>query len=116
MFLIFIRVGSVAARFKSAFLIAEKFQETHDFRELQSAVTFVLVKVSSKFKLFCAAFAELYQINFDLETFIEIKKTAGGSEKNTSVQSTACNSVERKRNRNVICIYVSKCRTMVNSV
>ena len=77
MFLIFIRVGSVAARFKSAFLIAEKFQKTHDFRELQSAVTFVLVKVSSKFKLFCAAFIELYQINFDLETFIEIKKSAG---------------------------------------
>ena len=79
MFLIFIRVGSiaVAARFKSAFLLAEKFQETHDFMELQSAVTFVLVKVSSKFRLFCAAFVELYQINFDLETFIEIKKSAG---------------------------------------
>ena len=64
LFLIFIRVGSVAAPFKSAFLIAEKFQETHDSKELQSAVTFVLVKVSSKFKLFCAAFVELYQINF----------------------------------------------------
>ena len=77
MFTIFNRVGSVAARFKSASLIAEKFQETHDFRELQSAVTFVLVKVSSKFKLFCEAFVELYQINFDLETFIETKKSVG---------------------------------------
>ena len=64
-------------RFKSASLIAEKFQETHGFRKLQSAVTFVLVKVSSKFKLFCAAFVKLYQMNFDLETLIEIKKSAG---------------------------------------
>ena len=27
--------------------------------------------------MFCAAFVKLYQMNFDLETFIEIKKSAG---------------------------------------
>ena len=47
---IFIRIGSVVSHFKSASLIAEKFQETQDFRKLQSAVTFVIVKISSKFK------------------------------------------------------------------
>ena len=40
------------------------------FRELLSDVTFVLVKVSSKAKLFCAAFVEFCQTNFDLGTFI----------------------------------------------
>ena len=62
-------------------VIAEKFQETHDFSELQSAVILVPVKVSSKFRLFCAAFVELYQTNFDLETFIEMNKSEGVASK-----------------------------------
>ena len=40
--------------------IAEKFQKMTDFPGIKIVVTLVLVKVSSKSKLFCAAFHKLH--------------------------------------------------------
>ena len=75
--MIFCRNGSVAARCDSASNIGEKFQKTTNFLELQIAVTLVLVKVSSKTKLFCATFKELLQILLKLYTYPILKKSAG---------------------------------------
>lgn len=72
MFEILNRVGSVVVGWNAASLIADKFQKTPEFSELQTAVTLVLVEVSSKFKLFYAAFEELNQMNVDV-----MKKSGG---------------------------------------
>ena len=41
------------------------------------AVTFVLEQIFQKFKLFCAAFEELYLTQVKLRHIIEFEKTAG---------------------------------------
>ena len=48
------------AHLNSASSIAENFQKMTDFRGIKIVVTLVLVKVSSKSKLFCAAFHKLH--------------------------------------------------------